>query len=61
MSLFGTIKSDVVDKVFAKEDATTDNVVSKLHYKVTVVALVIFSAILSLQQVIFVRYFFMNH
>ena len=52
MSLYGTIKDDVFDKIFAKDDAITDNVVSKLHYKVTVITLVVASAILSLQQVL---------
>ena len=42
---------DVYDKVFTTEAVNIDNIVFKLHYRVTVTALVIFSVVLSLGQV----------
>mgnify|MGYP001366088637 CR=1 FL=1 len=50
MALFGSFK-DVYDKVFTTEAVNIDNIVFKLHYRVTVTALVIFSVVLSLGQV----------
>jgi len=49
MALFGSFK-DVYDKVFTTEAVNIDNIVFKLHYRVTVTALVIFSVVLSLGQ-----------
>ena len=48
--LFDSFK-DVYDKVFTTEAVNIDNIVFKLHYRVTVTALVIFSVVLSLGQV----------
>ena len=50
MALFGSFK-EVYDKVFTTEAVNIDNIVFKLHYQVTVTALVIFSIVLSLGQV----------
>ena len=50
MALFDSFK-DVYDKVFTTEAVNIDNTVFKLHYRVTVTALVIFSVVLSLGQV----------
>lgn len=50
MSLFTSFK-DVYDKVFSTEAVNIDNIIFKLHYRVTVTALVIFSVVLSLGQV----------
>ena len=50
MALFGSF-TKVFDKVFTTEAINIDNIVFKLHYQVTVTALVIFSIVLSLGQV----------
>ena len=50
MSLFETFKK-VYDNIFETNSVNTDNLVFKLHYRVTVTALVIFSVVLSLGQV----------
>ena len=50
MALFGSF-TKVFDKVFTAEAINIDNIVFKLHYRVTVTALVIFSVVLSLGQV----------
>ena len=58
MSLFDSFK-DVYEKVFTTSSVNTDNLIFKLHYRVTVSALVIFSVVLSLGQV---RFFYCpNH
>ena len=53
MSLFDSFK-DVYEKVFTTSSVNTDNLIFKLHYRVTVTALVIFSVVLSLGQVRFI-------
>ena len=50
MSLLDSFK-DIYDKVFTTDAVNTDNLVFKLHYRVTVTSLVIFSVVLSLGQV----------
>ena len=50
MSLFDSFK-DVYDKIFVTGGINIDNIIFKLHYRVTVTALVIFSVVLSLGQV----------
>ena len=49
MSLFDGVK-DVFDKVFNVDSINIDNFVCKLHYRVTVTILVVFSVLLSLGQ-----------
>ena len=48
--MFSNLK-DVYDKVFVVDAINIDHIVSKLHYRVTVTVLVLFSALLGLQQV----------
>ena len=50
MALFDSFK-DIYDKIFTTEAVNIDNIVFKLHYRVTVTALVFFSVLLSLGQV----------
>ena len=52
MSLFDTF-TEIYDKVFKTESISIDNLVFKLHYRVTVTALVTFSVVLSIGQVNF--------
>ena len=52
MSLFDTF-TEIYDKVFKTESVSIDNLVFKLHYRVTVTALVTFSVVLSIGQVSF--------
>ena len=50
MSLFGTVKEEV-EKLFDSDDIKKDNVVNKLHYKITALTLAATSIIMSMQQV----------
>ena len=50
MSLFGTVKEEI-EKLFDSDDIKKDNVVNKLHYKITALTLAATSIVMSMQQV----------
>ena len=50
MSLYESLREEI-EKLFDSDDVKKDNVVNKLHYKVTALSLAGASVILSMQQV----------